>query len=94
MAESLKRTILLWTNGPWFEHVSVSARPIKKSERSEDNASRFIEDRLVADIVWEAGEKRTTQSTRLQPMNALELRAFGVACIELAGEMERDTGKG
>lgn len=84
-----KKVILLWAEKAWFERMLVEARPIKDIERVEERVARFKEDSLVAEITWESGETRTTQATRLQPLNAIELRAFGIACIELAGEMER-----
>lgn len=85
----MKRTILLWSEGGWFERVVVEARALRAPERVPENEARFKDDRLVADITWQAGLLTNNQSSRLQPMNAIELRAFGVACIELAGEMER-----
>jgi hypothetical protein len=66
----------------------VEAREIKDTERVEEREARFRQDTIVADITWKAGLKTNNQSTRLQPLNAIELRAFGVKCVELAGLME------
>ena len=66
----------------------MEAREIRDTERVEEREARFRQDTIVADITWKAGLKENNQSSRLQPMNAIELRAFGVKCIELAGSME------
>lgn len=85
----LKRSVVLWADGDAVERIDVEARPLEPFERSESTDVRFKEDLWVASIQWVSGiDKRGSQSTRLRPMNAIELRAFGVKCIELAGEME------
>lgn len=86
----LKRSVVLWADGDAVERIDVEARPLEPFERSaETAAARFKEDLWVANIAWSMSiDKRGSQSTRLQPLNAIELRAFGVKCIELAGEME------
>lgn len=91
MPEPLKRTITLWAETSrketWFEKMEVAARELKTWERAGMDR-RFVDNPLGAEISWSSGTERTTQSTSLQPLNVHELRAFGVACIELACEME------
>jgi hypothetical protein len=66
----------------------VEAREQRGSEKNTDPKTRFKAGELLAEISWSSGTKTHTQGSQLQPMNAIELRAFGVKCIELAGEME------
>jgi hypothetical protein len=87
------RTILLWSTQEagqgWSEKISIEPKELRDFERI-DSRVRFSRHELVADLVWSAGlDKSGRQSSRLQPMNSLELRALAMAAIELAGEMER-----
>jgi hypothetical protein len=86
----IRKFVLLWAHEKWVNRMGVQARLIKDFERTQDDGRepRFREHELVADLYWEAGDEKSVQSVKLQPMNAIELRAFGCKCIEVAGVMD------
>jgi hypothetical protein len=86
-----KKTVILASEEEagvrWTEEMSVIARAQKDFERG---SSRFDKNELIAEIQWKSGSPRTASGIMLRPLNAIELRAFGCKCIELAAEMEAE----
>ena len=82
----MNRIILLCDEDGFTERLRIQARPQKEFEAK----LRFDRSELVAEISWSSDENngRTGTRTTLRPVNSIELRALGVACIELAREME------
>lgn len=89
--EPIKRVVILASSREagvlWTEEMWVVAREQKDFERDSKD-SRFDVEELIAEIQWKAGTPKTMSGTTLRAMNAIELRAFGCKCIELAAEME------
>lgn len=76
-------------DGRYTETIEIEVRELPDWER-KGVSKRFDPGALAASISHASLlEKRGGSSSRLSPVNSIELRAIGVACIELAAEMER-----
>lgn len=89
---TLKRSVILQDKDGFTMSLDVEARAQRSYELGD--AERLDKSELVAEIMWLSRENnwKTSQSNRFQPVNSIELRAFGVVCIELAKEMEDAQG--
>lgn len=84
----MKKTLVLWSDGKWSDRMVVESIEIPMAYLGP--GSRFKDGEIVAVISHESGNAKTTQGSRLQPMNEIELRAFGVQCIEMAADMQKE----